>query len=158
MNNFVVIVFGVFQLVLLFHFSISVCTITTLKSHTEKNDECCFIEWSGISFDNILGRCNVVLKSGVVETVVAPSLYPSCLYAHHWISIQKQQNSARLRFMENTHQGALPFGRFTNTTATQLQMNSLKDSFVCLFSYLVSYFFACSLKLTGSWQLLTLTY
>lgn len=103
MNNFVVIVFGVFQLVLLFHFSISVCTITTLKSHTEKNDECCFIEWSGISFDNILGRCNVVLKSGVVETVVAPSLYPSCLYAHHWISIQKQQNSARLRFMENTH-------------------------------------------------------
>ena len=68
MNNFVVIVFGVFQLVLLFHFSISVCTITTLKSHTEKNGKYCLVCEALLlidrKFDNVFGPYYPQIRRG----------------------------------------------------------------------------------------------
>ena len=66
MHIFVVIAFGVFQLMLPSHFSVSVHTITTLKSHTEKNDEYCLVCEALLidkKFGNIFGQNFLVRRS-----------------------------------------------------------------------------------------------
>ena len=158
---FVVTEYRFFQLLLLFTTHLSVYPVTTLKSHTEKNGEYCLVYEAVLIdidrqsvWDKILGTFDVVLNNRVGGGDCTTPIISSCFLVRHLISTEQQQNSTNLKPLKNTFQGAQVLADLRLQPTTQLQMNSLKDSLAYLRSYLVSYLFACSLKLTSSWQLL----
>ena len=103
-----------------------------------------------IFFDNILGRFDVVLKSEGVRGGCNTPTISILPFGTQLNKYSTKTKFCRIKIFEKYALGSFIFGRFTTTVCNLAANELLKNNLAYLLSYLVSYLFACSLKLNDS--------